>query len=308
MAEEKVYTPTVVTDQPFPDQDKASPAASETGSGGSSKMYKPQELPSANFPRKFIAHETISSSLNTKSKKILQEFEFTQSGAIQVGNYEPGVSGDIRISPNGLVGRNSSGLITFAIDGDTGNAVFAGELQTGSLITGDILIQGDGAIRVENDNSSTVIDAYGLVSVNNFTNTSGSSANGIGQQLTNSTVTDIVGASFTFTLLRPSKILIMARVSHYFTGVANCRGNGVMIITLDGNETDRAVTTGGMANLNNDHIGGGDSVLSTSHLHNLDVFTPGSHTIKLRAYEDVVSGSPIFIIYSYRFSYLILGT
>lgn len=50
------------------------------------------------------------------------------------------MSGDIKISPSGIVARNTSGLTTFAIDGETGNATFAGELQSGSLITGQITV------------------------------------------------------------------------------------------------------------------------------------------------------------------------
>ena len=92
----------------------------------------------------------IGSSLNTRSRKILAEFEFTQSGALQIGKYTEGVTGDIRISPNGIVGRDSSGLTTFAIDATTGDVVFKGSVQAGSVITG-VLYVGNNSIVIDGD-------------------------------------------------------------------------------------------------------------------------------------------------------------
>lgn len=134
---EKVYTPETITDTPFPTEDVESLTISQSTSNDT---YSNETIKDQPIPDKRISHEVISSALNTKSKKILQEFEFTKSGAIQIGEYEDGVSGDIKISPSGIVGRNTSGQTTFAIDGETGDATFAGTIQTGALIAGDVIV------------------------------------------------------------------------------------------------------------------------------------------------------------------------
>ena len=81
--------------------------------------------------------EIVNAKLNTSAKTILDAFTFGVSGAIQIGTYSAGVSGDIRISPNGIVGRNSANENTFTIDTD-GNATFAGVLSAASGTLGSI--------------------------------------------------------------------------------------------------------------------------------------------------------------------------
>ena len=80
----------------------------------------------------------IDDNLNTLTNTILDSFSFGVSGALQIGTYVNGVTGDIRISPNGIVGRNSAGDNTFAIDGTTGNATFAGTLSAAAGTLGSI--------------------------------------------------------------------------------------------------------------------------------------------------------------------------
>lgn len=108
------------------------------------------------FPPKNIARETIGSALNTKTKKILGDFSFAQAGAISIGVYENGVSGDIRITPNGLVARDINGVETIAIDGTTGDAVFRGTIQAGAVVAGNVTVIGQGAFIV-NDGTYNVI-------------------------------------------------------------------------------------------------------------------------------------------------------
>jgi len=93
-------------------------------------------------------------NFNTSAKTILGAFTFGASGAIQIGSYVNGVSGDIRISPNGLLARNSAGITTIAVDGTTGaitafilNAgeingvtVTGGTIQTSALLTVDRVV------------------------------------------------------------------------------------------------------------------------------------------------------------------------
>jgi len=72
--------------------------------------------------------DVVNSKLSTSSQQILQGFTFGVSGAIQIGTYVSGVSGDIRITPNGIVGRNKDNATTFSIDAVTGDPTFAGTL------------------------------------------------------------------------------------------------------------------------------------------------------------------------------------
>jgi len=90
----------------------------------------------------------IDATLNTSAKTILDAFTFGASGALQIGTYVNGVSGDIRISPNGIVGRNSAGANTFTIDGTTGNATFAGTLSAVTGTLGTLTIASGGNIKL----------------------------------------------------------------------------------------------------------------------------------------------------------------
>lgn len=153
MAEDKVYSPEVIDDNALPQQYEwpdYSTSQDTTSETVSQITIKDQTTPS-----KRVAVELIGSSLNTKSKRILAEFQFTESGAIQIGKYENGVSGDIRISPNGIVGRNSSGILTFSLDATTGDAVFAGTIQAGTLIGGKVAV-GDGDILIDGEEKRMV--------------------------------------------------------------------------------------------------------------------------------------------------------
>lgn len=143
----KVYTPTVVQDTAFPQDEVINTTSSQKTSNNTYSAEKTQDQ---EFPVKRVAVELLSSALNTKSRKILTSFEFTPSGALQIGKYENGVSGDIKISPNGIVARNLAGDTTFTLDGDTGNAVFAGTLQAGTLIGGAVAV-GDGSILIDGE-------------------------------------------------------------------------------------------------------------------------------------------------------------
>ena len=147
MTKDKVYTPTEISDNALPGETKTSISSSQSSSGG---VYSSSSTKDNDFPVKRVAVELLSSSLNTKSKKILNEFEFTQQGAIRVGKYDNGVSGDLRITPDGLTARDKAGITTFAIDGDTGDAVFKGTVQAGTLIGGQVAV-GDGDILIDGE-------------------------------------------------------------------------------------------------------------------------------------------------------------
>ncbi len=80
----------------------------------------------------------IDERLDTDSKTILSDFTFGASGALQIGTYRSGVSGDIKISPNGILGRNKDGYTTFSINGTTGDATFGGTLVAASGTFGTV--------------------------------------------------------------------------------------------------------------------------------------------------------------------------
>jgi len=149
MADEKVYTPQVLQDAPFPTE----VIQSDVISTGSKEVATPATIQDTKFPHIKSAKELLSNSLNTKSKKILQEFTFAQHGAIKVGKYENGVSGEVNISPDGISARNQDNLDTFVLDGQTGDASFAGQVTIlGGVITGEVLVGNT------NDDSFVLID------------------------------------------------------------------------------------------------------------------------------------------------------
>jgi|TARA_Y100000034_G_scaffold52172_1_gene64100 hypothetical protein len=144
MAEKiKVYHPTVIEDTPFPGQEGEVILADSQAKNG---VHSPNTIKGKQFPRKRVAVELLGSALNTRSRRILAEFQFTEMGAIQIGKYKNAISGDLRISPNGITARDKAGVTTFAIDGTTGDAVFKGEVRSGSLVTGEIVVGNNNVI------------------------------------------------------------------------------------------------------------------------------------------------------------------
>ena len=146
--DEKVYTPEVIEENPIPGQSGVVTFEASQNTNQTTGQASPATIKEQVIPTKKIATELISSNLNTRSRKILGEFQFTPSGAIQIGNYQEGNNGDIRISPDGIVARDRNGNTTFALDGTDGSAVFAGTIQAGTLISGAVAV-GDGNILID---------------------------------------------------------------------------------------------------------------------------------------------------------------
>lgn len=153
MEDNKVYYPEVIQDTPFPNDE----GMVDNPSADGGETIAPATIKDQSFPVKRIAQETVSQSLNTRSRRILAEFQFTEMGAIQIGKYQNGISGDLRISPNGLVARNKAGEITVAIDGDTGDATFKGTLQTGTLVSGEVIV-GNNNVIIDGFNKRIIIN------------------------------------------------------------------------------------------------------------------------------------------------------
>ena len=147
------------------------------------------ELPNTHVDQKFplvvIAQETQSQSLDTSTKRIKGEYEFESLGAIKIGQFSPGVSGEIDISPSGIIGVDNNDNVTFSIDGTTGDAIFRGTVQAGAF---------------------DVIDSNGLISSSNFT-TANLVVGGI-FSTANNTYTDVTGSAFTINTTRDVKVQI----------------------------------------------------------------------------------------------------
>ena len=126
----------------------------------------------------------IDERFDTDSKTILSDFTFGTSGALQIGTYENGVSGDIRISSNGILGRNKDGDTTFSINGTTGDATFGGTLVaasgtfgtvtagilsgveiSGSTITGGIVQTSTSGNRIVLDGSTNKLNFIGAAGI-----------------------------------------------------------------------------------------------------------------------------------------------
>lgn len=145
MEELKVYYQSSIQDQPIDTlasdtvvQDNVSVEKSKNKGESANKLSVPSSIRPKPIPIPVVAKELISSSLNTQSRQILSNYTFGKTGALQVGEYVNGQSGDLKITPNGIVARNSSGVTTFSIDGTTGNATFLGTIAAGSVITTSI--------------------------------------------------------------------------------------------------------------------------------------------------------------------------
>lgn len=132
---QKIFASPIVAASPLPSETGVTGGPTTLGTG----IYGSPIVPEKILPKPTFASEIVSRSLNTLSKRILGEYQFTQQGAVQIGKYELGVSGDIRISPAGIVGRRASdGATSFAIDGETGDATFLGTITAGSIVVGYI--------------------------------------------------------------------------------------------------------------------------------------------------------------------------
>lgn len=153
--DEKIYYNDVSEDTPFPvDPSEALVISNQSESGGT---YSNTTTKGGTFPVKRQAVELISEVLNTRSRKVLQSFDLQQSGGFQIGNFEDGTSGDIRITPNGIVGRDTDGIVAFSLDTD-GNVVVKGEIRSGSFITGQVIVGNNRVIiDVDSNGQPTII-------------------------------------------------------------------------------------------------------------------------------------------------------
>lgn len=182
--------PQTIVDQPIPLLEGGmTDLTGQNTNPVASSVFIPNTHVDVVFPPKIIAHETIGESLNTKSQSILAQYTFEELGAILVGMYQQGVSGEIKISPNGIVARNSGGETTFALDGATGDATFKGTIEAADFV---------------------IADENGLISLNNFES---QNVNASTQTITSTSYIDLTDLSLTTTNFpRTKKVLIFFEV------------------------------------------------------------------------------------------------
>lgn len=267
----KTYEPEIIQDAPFPGGIVTGLPSSQS-SNGSNGEFSPATTKEASFPQRRISTEVMSASLNTAALKILQNFTLQQSGGLQIGNFQEGISGDIRITPNGITARDIAGINSFALDAITGDAVFRGQIASGALVTGEILL-GDGSV---------VIDDLGLRSTTNFLKSSTTHAST--QQFTTTSYVDLTDQIQTFTLERTTVILVMATLNLYLTESAGNTGDACIAIEIDG-----VVDNQGLANIRS-----GNNYLQTYTLIYPATLNAGTHTIKLRGkFIGIYAGAPV---------------
>lgn len=137
MPKEKILYPEEYPPIPLPEVGGEG-GVGKTGNMSPGGVLSPPQIPDQPMQIPNVSYELINATLNTQTQQILGTYTFGQLGAIRIGNYVSGTSGDINISPDGIVGRNSAGTTTFSISGTTGSATFLGEVLAGSVISTSI--------------------------------------------------------------------------------------------------------------------------------------------------------------------------
>jgi hypothetical protein len=157
MAGNEVYYPEQIDDQELPIAGSiAIPALSQGANTYGQDTQKPQGEKELPLPERFIAHEVMSKTLDTQNKKIRGEYTFGKLGAIRIGEFKSGVSGELVITPDGITAKNVNGQTTVTIDGTTGNATFMGTIQAGTLIAGATQV-GGASVTLDGANGRIVI-------------------------------------------------------------------------------------------------------------------------------------------------------
>lgn len=284
MSEEKTFTPTVIQDIPLPGTEPVANSVS-AGYSNTTKAGAPSNISNAPFKQKAVSQETIASSLNTKSKKIQGEYTFTQQGAIKVGEYQNGVSGEMKLSPAGITAKNKSGNTTFAIDGETGDAVFQGEVRAGDV---------------------SVVDENGLVSLSAFD--SDSAVDNSTEDILTSSISGNNNMNNMIVTLpdygRPVNILILFSMRHtLITATPSGTLEGVnFFLTIDG-----ASLPGSGTNIETRWNEDNSTITDNSTIHTMQQVGSGEHIIRVMYSRSGSSFIGTLRLTSRTLSVLVLG-
>lgn len=158
---DKVYSADTIPDEPFPTIVNDPTTSVTTTQPAANGVTGAVNIPNQAVPAKQPSTELVSTQLNTKTKKILASFSFTPQGSIKIGDFTMGQAGEIDIDPDGIIARNVNGIVTFALDGDTGDATFAGTITAGALVSGEVIV-GNGSIVIDGTQTQiNIFDATG---------------------------------------------------------------------------------------------------------------------------------------------------
>ncbi len=131
---DKTYLPDTIGQNPFPVAGEAVIPAGSTSLKEQTE-YNPSSYSGRNVPFNSVASAVVSRSINTQQNRILGNYQFGVLGAIQISSKT--TSANIKISPDGIVGVNSSGVTTFTLDGTVGSLTLMGHITaTGGYIGG----------------------------------------------------------------------------------------------------------------------------------------------------------------------------
>jgi hypothetical protein len=120
-------------------------------------VISPDTIPNPPPPSPVIAVATISDSLDTSTREIKGAYTFAQMGSLVIGAFVLNESGSVSISPDGITAMNAKGENTFTLDGKDGSAVFKGEVQTGSIVTGLVTV-GNNNVIIDGENQRIIIN------------------------------------------------------------------------------------------------------------------------------------------------------
>jgi hypothetical protein len=279
--------PQTIVDQPIPLINGTTLAASGVASNPvtvDSGAEEPKRTPDAKWPIGIVSADVVAESLDTQTRKIKGAYSFEQMGSISIGQYINGVSGEIDISPNGIIAKNVNGETTFILDATTGDATFKGTVIAGAF---------------------NIIDSDGLISLNSFEN---SGVNiGANQPFTDTTWTDVTGSAVTTNFSRTKVVFTIATITSFLGGVVagSYAGRVDVQINVDGNLVGAVMSHQGFYN---DSTGETSSVdVQTGSTFHFDNLGPGTHTIKLQA---KIAEAPLNLkatILGGRIGYIVLG-
>lgn len=307
--DDKVYYPEVIEENPFPGENQppmesaSASATVSTPKGGGESIAKGKPATKGKWPQSIIAHDTISRNLNTRSRKIMGEFELVDSGGLRVGKYANGVSGELILTPAGITARNMEGDTTFAIDGTTGNVVFAGEIQGGSInINNRFSVDSEG---------NAIAKSLALVD-SQFTQTYSPN------QDIETTSYETVGDATEFIFDTPTILFYHADVQHIFNQTPSNPGDWVgrgIVRFRRTNQDTGEVTEVGTILMSGRYIsgvllgatGGGNQTFQSSGMH-FEVLQPGTYTIQAVARMEHITNNAVLNIKNLILNVFTLGS
>lgn len=236
------------------------------------------QTPTTNLDQKFppliIAHETISQSLNTETKRILSDYTFESLGAFSVYSKAHPLA-HISISGDGIAAVDANGNPTFTLDGETGDATFRGTVEAGGF---------------------TIADTNGIRSLGNFSS-SGTVNAGLNQVISGATEVDITGSDYNITPINNNTlILFLFSVDVHLTESVGNTANGNIKLYIGSSAVAQVVFNHGAV-----------FTITLTGYH-LAALSAAVHAIKLTGVLTGITGSPSMTVVGFKNSFLQLGS